>query len=82
MIIHFSFDIQRCNSYLFLFPHETPDELHRLLERVAWIAAGVEDEGAQAHVGEEAAVRVDLVKGVQHRLHALKGEKIWCYHCY
>ena len=82
MIYSLSFNIERCISYLFLFPHETPDELHRLLERVAWIAAGVEDEGAQAHVGEEAAVRVDLVKGVQHRLHALKGEKIWCCHCY
>ena len=52
----------------------SPDELHGLLEGVGGVAAGVEHHGAQADVGQDAGVRVDLVQGVQHRLHPLPAQ--------
>ena len=48
------------------------DESHWLLECVLGVAAGVEDVRAQRDAPQQAGVRVDLVEGVQHRLHALE----------
>ncbi len=63
-------------KHFFLIPHllshDGPDEPHGLLQRVRRVAAGVQDERAQAQVRQQAGVAVDLVDGVQHRLHALK----------
>ena len=51
------------------------DEEHGLLEGVGRVGAGVQDHGAQGHVGQQAPVLVDAVQGVQHRLHALETEE-------
>ena len=53
----------------------SPHELHGLLQGVGRVAAGVEHHGAQADVGEDPLVRVDLIQGVQHRLHPLLGPR-------
>ena len=49
----------------------SPHKLHGLLQGVGRVAAGVEHHGAQADVGEDALVGVDLIQGIQHCLHPL-----------
>ena len=49
----------------------SPHELHGLLQGVGRVAAGVQHHGAQADVGEDALVGVDLIQGVEHCLHPL-----------
>lgn len=57
---------------LLLSGHEGPDKVHGLLESVGWVAARVEHRGAEADVGQDLGVRVDLVQGVQHGLQPLR----------
>ena len=55
----------------FSLSHSSPHELHGLLQGVGRVAAGVQHHGPQADVGQDALVRVDLVQGIEHRLHPL-----------